>query len=101
MTSANEQLKEAVLRNFFTKDGKLKHLPAQYKKKLIVLERLVSGLEPGKTYAEAEVNDYIQRFHPDFATIRREFIMHQYMFRERERYEVNPREMWTRWEDVR
>lgn len=101
MKGANEQLKESVLKNFFTKEGKLKHLPAQYKKKLIVLERLVSGFQPGRTYAEAEVNEYIKRFHPDYATIRREFIMHRYMFRQQERYEVNPREMWTRWEEVR
>jgi hypothetical protein len=100
MKESNEQLRAAVLKNFFTKEGKLKHLPAQYKKKLIVLERLVSGLDPERTYAEAEMNEYIKRFHPDFATIRREFIMHRYMFREQDRYEVNPREMWTRWEDV-
>lgn len=101
MKDVDEELRASVLKNFFTKEGKLKHLPAQYKKKLIVLERLVSGLKPGRTYAEAEINEYIKEFHPDFATIRREFIMHQYMFREQERYEVNPREMWTRWEDVR
>lgn len=101
MKDVHEQLRESVLKNFFTKEGKLKHLPAQYKKKLIVLERLVSGLQPGRTYTEAEINEYIKGFHPDFATIRREFIMHQYMYREQERYELNPREMWTRWEEVR
>lgn len=35
------------------------------------------------------------------ATIRREFIMHQYMYRENDVYEMNPQEMWTRWEKVR
>lgn len=97
----NEKLKASVLKNFFTKDGRLKHLPAQYKKKLIVLERMVSELEQGKKYAEAELNEFIKRFHEDFATIRREFIMHQFMFREQDIYELNPEAMWTRWEDVK
>lgn len=86
----------AVLRNFFTKDGRLKHLPAQQKKKRIVLEHLVQGLEPHRKYAEKEINEYILKFHEDFATIRREFIMHQYMYREDGIYELNPPELWEK-----
>ncbi|GIO86896.1 hypothetical protein J25TS5_38280 [Paenibacillus faecis] len=86
----------AVLRNFFTKDGRLKHLPAQQKKKRIVLEHLIQGLEPHRKYAEKEINEYILKFHEDFATIRREFIMHQYMYREDGIYELNPPELWEK-----
>lgn len=90
------QDQSAVIRNFFTKDGKLKHLPAQLKKKRIVLEHLVQGLEPRRQYTEKEINEYIQKYHEDFATIRREFIMHQYMYRENGIYELNPPEMWAK-----
>jgi hypothetical protein len=97
---AQMRLQQSVLKNFFTADGRLKHIPAQLKKKLIVLEHLVSGLEPGNTYTEKEINEYIGRFHEDYATIRREFIMHQYMFRDNQIYERNPKELWARWETL-
>lgn len=96
----NEKLKLSVLENFFTKEGTLKQIPAQLKKKLIVLEKLMEELERGKKYSEQELNQYIKQYHPDFATIRREFIMQQYMYRENGIYEVNPREMWAKWQDL-
>ncbi|MDF2961475.1 MAG: ArsR family transcriptional regulator [Paenibacillus sp.] len=100
MDDKHNRLKDSVIRNFFTSDGTLKHIPAQLKKKLIVLEHLVSRLELGKKYSEQELNEFIKPLHPDYATIRREFIMHQFMFREKEIYEVNPREMWAKWESL-
>lgn len=100
MEERHSRLKEAVLKNFFTSAGRLKSIPAQLKKKLIVLEYLVSKLEMGRKYAEREINAFIQDYHDDFATLRREFIMHQYMFRDNEVYELNPRELWARWEKL-
>ncbi|MED5017007.1 metalloregulator ArsR/SmtB family transcription factor [Paenibacillus chibensis] len=97
----NAQTKSAVIRNFFAKDGRLRQIPAQYKKKLIALEHLVEQLEPGRKYSEKEINEFIKQFHEDFATIRREFIMHQFMYREDGIYELNPREQWTHWENVK
>lgn len=98
---SDARLKQSVLRNFFTSEGKLKHIPAQLKKKLIVLEHMASQLERGRAYPEKELNAWIKQFHEDFATIRRELIMHQYMYREKEVYELNPPELWTRWEALR
>jgi hypothetical protein len=94
----HKRLKESVVKNFFTGEGKLKNIPVQLKKKLIVLELLVSKLEKGRKYSEREINEFIKNFHGDFATIRREFIMHQFMFRENQIYELNPQEMWAKWE---
>lgn len=99
--SPENSLKESVLRNFFSKDGRLRQIPAQYKKKLIALQYMVEKLEPRVVYTEKEINEFIKQFHEDFATIRREFIMHQFMYRENDKYELNPREIWTRWEDVK
>ncbi|RKP46740.1 DUF2087 domain-containing protein [Cohnella endophytica] len=100
MNEENQRTRDSVLRNFFTAEGKLKSLPAQLKKKLIVLEHLVSRLEKGRAYSEKELNAFIKEVHEDFATIRREFIMHQFMYREREVYELNPPELWARWEEL-
>ncbi|MCZ8515437.1 DUF2087 domain-containing protein [Paenibacillus filicis] len=62
------------------------------------MEHLIADLEKGRTYSEKELNDWIKGYHDDFATIRRELVMHQFMFREKETYELNPPELWTRWE---
>lgn len=86
--------KDKVIQNFFTEEGELKELPAQRKKKLIVLEELVSGLEIGRTYDEADINQYIKKYHDDTATIRREFITGHFMHRENGKYKLNPKEMW-------
>ncbi|MGO4182326.1 metalloregulator ArsR/SmtB family transcription factor [Paenibacillus sp. MCAF9] len=98
MEDSNKKLKDSVIRNFFTAEGKLKHMPAQHKKKLIVLQHMVSHLTRGKQYTEKEINEFIKGYHDDFATIRREFIMHQLMFRENDIYELNPQEIWAKWE---
>ncbi|SMF82193.1 hypothetical protein SAMN05661091_2126 [Paenibacillus uliginis N3/975] len=101
MEDKASSVKATVLRNFFAKDGSLRQIPAQYKKKLIVLEHLVEKLEFGKEYSEKEINEFIKQYHEDFATIRREFIMHHFMYRDNGIYVLNPREMWSNWEEVK
>lgn len=93
----NEQFQNTVIRNFFTLDGKLKQIPSQRKRKLVVFEHMVSELRPGRKYPEKELNAYIQRFHEDYCTIRREFIVNHFMYRENGVYELNPQEMWANW----
>jgi hypothetical protein len=88
--------KQKIIANFFTKDGKLKTIPAQRKKKLMVFEHIIKGIEKGRKYEEKEINEYILRFHEDYATIRREFIINHYMYRENGIYELNPVEMWAK-----
>ncbi|MGG4458606.1 metalloregulator ArsR/SmtB family transcription factor [Brevibacillus porteri] len=92
--------KMQVIRSFITPDGKLKQIPSQRKKKLIVFEYMVRGLEKGRKYKEPEINEYIRQFHEDYATIRREFIMNHYMYRDEGIYELNPEEMWAKVEDL-
>src|SRR5690606_23437460 len=88
--------KHMIIQNFFTKDGRLKTIPAQRKKRLMVLEHLMKGLTIGTKYPEKEINEYIKQYHEDYATIRREFIMNHFMYRENGIYEVNPPEMWAK-----
>ncbi|TQS71028.1 metalloregulator ArsR/SmtB family transcription factor [Ornithinibacillus gellani] len=86
--------KQKVIRNFFSKDGRLQTIPAQRKKKLIILEHMVDRLEFGKKYPEKDINAFIKQFHDDYATIRREWIMCHFMQRNDGIYELNPKEMW-------
>ncbi|SFG29074.1 hypothetical protein SAMN05216353_13243 [Halobacillus alkaliphilus] len=89
-----EKEERQILQNFITVDGKLKQMPSQLKKRVIILAYYVKAFQPGKTYEEKEVNEYIQTFFEDYATVRREWIMHHFMYRENNRYELNPQEMW-------
>ncbi|TDU84372.1 hypothetical protein EV138_6843 [Kribbella voronezhensis] len=65
--------RDAVLRAFL-RDGRLVIMPTVYSKTLIVLEYLVQSFEPGRTYAEPEVNAILNTFHPDHATLRRQLV---------------------------
>ena len=70
-----------VLRAFF--DGpRLTQIPVQRRKKEIVLEELLRRLPRRREYKEPELNRFIEAVHPDFCTIRREWIMGGYMERE-------------------
>lgn len=89
-----EEERTSIINNFFTKDGKLKTFPAQRKKKLVVLAHMIKGLEFGKIYPEKELSEFLKEFHEDYATLRRELIMCQFMYRENNEYELNPTELW-------
>lgn len=65
--------RQGVLNAFF-KYGKLKMIPAQLKKRAIVLEEICKSFEYGQDYTEKEVNLIIADFNDDFATLRREMI---------------------------
>lgn len=72
---------QKVLRDYL-EDGRLKSIPTKHKKRLVILRYILEEFEPGRRYAEAEVNEIISRFHEDYATIRREFIERRMMDRE-------------------
>lgn len=73
--------RQKVIDSFF-EYGKLKTIPAQRKKKLIILEELSKRFEPGKRYPEREVNLIISEAHDDFCTLRRELIVERFMQRD-------------------
>jgi len=59
-----------VIKSFF-KRGRLEKLPAQNKKRRIVIEEIAALFEPGCVYPEREVNRVVSRFHDDHCLIRR------------------------------
>ncbi len=70
-----------VLRDFF--DGtRLKEIPASRKKRAVILRWLANQFEPGVMYKEAQVNEILQRYHPDASFLRRELIAEKLMQRE-------------------
>lgn len=71
-----------VVENFLGPDGRFRALPSQQKKYMAVLRYILQAFEPGRRYAEREVNDVIARYHEDTAGIRRGFIEYGMMARE-------------------
>lgn len=73
---------DRVLRNFLTTDGRLHTIPTKHSKLLVVLDHIAQSFEPGQTYPEREVNAVIERFHPDYAALRRYLVDNQFLTRE-------------------
>lgn len=70
-----------VRRDFFEGE-RLKEIPANRKKRDVILDWLAEQFAPGTRYPEAEVNAIIKRHHADSATLRRELIGGGWMARE-------------------
>jgi DNA-binding transcriptional ArsR family regulator len=66
----------------FLEGDKIKAIPTGYKKRLAVLKWLVNYFDEDVKYTEQEVNSIIERHHPDYCTLRREFITNGLMARE-------------------
>ena len=73
---------ERKVLNAFLDGDQIKTIPVSRKKRQVILEWLLDKFEKGIRYSEKEVNEIIERHHPDYATLRREFIMNKMMERE-------------------
>jgi hypothetical protein len=74
---------ERKVRQSFLDGERIKAIPAQQKKQLVLLHWLLEKFEPGRQYTEREVNDIIKQHHEDSAWFRRSFIDHRLMAREK------------------
>lgn len=77
--------RKRVLRTFFRR-GRLTRIPAQLKKRQVILEKIVQRFEPERTYSQQEVNQILVEFHEDVATLRRQLIANKLMGREKSVY---------------
>ncbi len=85
--NAEDAFRARTIRDFF--DGEhLKTIPAQRKRRVIVLQHLVERFRPDHSYTEREVNDHLRPAHDDVATLRRELVDYGFMQRDRGIYQV-------------
>lgn len=70
----------------FIEFGRLKSIPVQRKKRLIVLKQIAQEFEPGKIYLEKEVNEIIENWHEDYCYLRREMIGEGILMRKAGKY---------------
>lgn len=80
-----KQYRQKVIRTFF-QNGKLTRMPAQQKKRQIVLEEFTKLFAAGRTYTEKEVNETITPLYDDYCWIRRELIERKVMARQNQQY---------------
>jgi hypothetical protein len=79
---AVDEEEEAVLRQYF-RGGRLLEIPARRSKRLIVLTRLALEFEAGVRHSEREVNRALNRYHPDYASLRRYLVDEGLLSREK------------------
>lgn len=65
--------RDKILRSYL-KDGRLTTIPAQRKKRDVILAWLAEHFEHRRDYSEREVSTKIAEFHDDFFTLRRELV---------------------------
>ena len=63
-------------------------LLSQRKKERICLEEIAKALEPGRVYAEPELNQVLLGFHEDYCTLRRDMISEGLLQRENGQYRL-------------
>lgn len=73
---------QKVVKNFTNPDGTLKAIPGQMKKLMAILNYILPEFEADKRYPEKEVNQILERYHEDYAQLRRELVEAGLMKRE-------------------
>lgn len=55
----------------FVRDGRITSIPSAHGKRGILLDWVAQDFEPGERYSERQVNEILERRHPDTAALRR------------------------------
>jgi biotin operon repressor len=71
-----------VLGDFLLPSGRLKEIPAQRKKREVLLRHVAGSFKAGRRYSEKQVNEMLSNFHADTASLRRELVAAGIMERE-------------------
>lgn len=78
-----EAFDRKVLSDFLTPDGRLKALPVQNKKLLVVLRHAANRFTSGEQYSEKQVNEILRGFFEDTASLRRYLVDNQLLKRDK------------------
>ena len=79
------QYRDKVLETFI-RDGKVVKMPAQLKKRLIILSWFAGKFQRQRTYQEDEVSHIIAQHYDDYCLVRRDLIDYQFMRRKNQIY---------------
>lgn len=78
--------REKVLKAYFKDglDGPIETIPSKEKKKLIILQHIITKFEAERSYHEKEVNKILKEINADFVSLRRHLIEYGFMDRNNE-----------------
>lgn len=77
--------KDKVLETFVI-DDRLAQIPAQRKKRVVILQWVAEKFKPSERYPEREVNELLAQLHPDVASLRRYLVSWHFMARDHGTY---------------
>jgi hypothetical protein len=75
---------EKVLRTFTDEDGRITAFPKQEKKFAVLIHYVFQAFQPGRIYTGQEMEDILQRFSDDTASLRRAMIEYHLMQRSKD-----------------
>ena len=81
------EYRDKVLKTFI-KNGQVQKMPAQLKKRLIILSWFAAKFERERTYQEEEVSGIIQKHFDDYCLVRRDLIDFRFMTRKKQVYKL-------------
>ena len=74
LSDEREEAYRKKILSTFTVDGRITKMPAQLKKKLVLVEEISRSFDTGKSYTEREVNLKIADYYDDYCMVRRFFV---------------------------
>ena len=65
----------------FVRDGQIAVLPARRARRLLLLDAVAQGFEPGIRYPERQVSLFLRELYPDYAALRRYLVDDDFLSR--------------------
>jgi|tagenome__1003787_1003787.scaffolds.fasta_scaffold15181563_1 hypothetical protein len=81
MTGSAGPGRDVVLARFLA-EGRIAQMPAKRSRRLVVLDHVARAFEPGRRYAESDVNVVLRAFFADYAALRRYLVDEGFLARE-------------------
>lgn len=82
LVKPSEMTEEERILRTWVKDGRIVDIPAQEKKKQILIRWLARQIDPARRWTEREFSEWLSQFNEDYAFLRRYLVDNHYMARE-------------------
>jgi hypothetical protein len=82
VTVGERQPPDEVVLGRFMPDGRIDQMPARRSRRLVVLDHVSRAFEPGRRYAESDVDVVLRAFFDDYVALRRYLVDEGFLARE-------------------